>query len=507
MSHLPILPVLLPMFMGALLLLIARTNMTVKRGLSLVATLLQLPLAVALMSQAGQGIEVYAAGNWAPPFGIVLVVDRLAAVMLMVTSVLATASVIFAIRGDDSLGRNYHALFQFQLMGINGAFLTGDLFNLFVFFEILLIASYALLLHGAGPSRVRAGLHYVLLNLFGSALFLIAVGTLYGLTGTLNMADLAVKVAEAPAADAPLIGGAAMLLLVVFGLKSAMFPLYFWLPRAYSAASAPVAALFAIMTKVGLYSILRVYTLAFGEEAGELAFLVNDWLWPAGLVTIVLGALGALAASTLSGLVAYLVVLSVGILLAGISLGNEQALVASLYYLIHSTWISGGLFLLAGILGRLRGPRFGMRLIAGPQVPKALLLSAVFFISAISIVGMPPLSGFIGKLLLLSSAVTGAQAAWLFATVLGSGLVVLVALSRAGSTLFWRNDPAPTAGEPFDTVRLLAVAILMLSSPLLVIFAGPLLEYLDATATQLLNPNIYIERVLSTIPVSRGGQP
>ncbi|WP_022961256.1 monovalent cation/H+ antiporter subunit D [Halopseudomonas pelagia] len=507
MNHLPVLPILLPMFMGALLLLIARSQMSVKRSLSLGATILQIPLALILMSQAGEGIGVYAAGNWVPPFGIVLVVDRLAALMLLVTAVLAGAAVLYAMRGDDGLGRNFHALFQFQLMGINGAFLTGDLFNLFVFFEILLIASYALLLHGAGSARVRAGLHYVLLNLFGSALFLIAVGTLYGVTGTLNMADLAVKIAEVPVADAPLVGAAGMLLLVVFGLKAAIFPLYFWLPKAYSAASAPVAALFAVMTKVGLYSILRVYTLMFGDDAGMLASMAQDWLWPIALVTIVLGAIGALAASSLNGLVAYLVVVSVGTLLAGISLGTQEALAASLYYLMHSTWISGGLFLFAGIISRSRGPRFAARLVPGPDMPGALMLSGLFFVAAVSVAGMPPLSGFIGKLLLLSAVGSGVMAAWLYAVVLGSSLVTLVALSRAGSTLFWRRDAAPDTGEPLDPLRMLAMTVLLLTSPLLVYFAAPVLAYLDATAAQLLHPSEYIQQVLTTQPFTPGGQP
>ena len=269
MSHLPILPVLVPMFAGALLLVLG-ASMDTKRALSLLATFLQIPLAAMLVVEAGQGIGVYALGNWMPPFGIVLVVDRLSALLLLVTAILAAAAIIYAVRGDDAAGRKLHPLFQFQLMGINGAFLTGDLFNLFVFFEVLLISSYALLLHGAGSARVRSGLHYLLLNLTGSALFLIAVGTLYGVTGTLNMADMALRVRELDPADAPLVGAAGMLLLVVFGLKTAVFPLYFWLPRAYAAAGAPVAALFAIMTKVGLYSILRVYTLIFGADAGTL---------------------------------------------------------------------------------------------------------------------------------------------------------------------------------------------------------------------------------------------
>ncbi|MFO7704903.1 MAG: monovalent cation/H+ antiporter subunit D, partial [Halopseudomonas sp.] len=466
------------------------------------------PLSIWLLWQADQGVlQVYAMGNWQPPFGIILLLDRLSALMLVVTAVLAFFSLLYGMRGDDQRGRNFHALFQFQLMGINGAFLTGDLFNLFVFFEILLIASYALLLHGAGSARVRAGLHYVVLNLFGSALFLIAVGTLYGVTGTLNMADLAVKIAEVPAVDAPLVGAAGMLLLVVFGLKAAIFPLYFWLPKAYAAASAPVAALFAVMTKVGLYSILRVYTLMFGEDAGMLANMAQDWLWPVALVTIALGAIGALAASSLNGLIAYLVVVSVGTLLAGVSLGTQEALSASLYYLMHTTWISGALFLFAGIISRLRGPRFAARLVPGPDMPHSVLLSGLFFVAAVSVAGLPPLSGFVGKVLLLSAAGSGVLGAWLYAVVLSGSLIALVALSRAGSTLFWRHDAAAEAAEPLDPLRMLAMLVLLLSSPLLVYFAVPVLEYLDATAAQLLNPAEYIQQVLTTQPFSPGGQP
>ena len=242
MNHAVILPILLPMFTGSLLLFGARMSLSSKRALSLFAALALVPLSLWLMSRADQGaLLVYAAGNWQAPFGIVLLLDRLSALMLVVTAVLALFALGYAVRGDDERGRNFHALFQFQLMGINGAFLTGDLFNLFVFFEILLIASYSLLLHGGGAERVRAGLHYVVLNLLGSALFLIAVGVLYGVTGTLNMADMAARVSAASADRAPLLGAAGLLLLVVFGLKAAFLPLYFWLPRAYASATAPVA--------------------------------------------------------------------------------------------------------------------------------------------------------------------------------------------------------------------------------------------------------------------------
>ena len=505
MEHLAILPVLLPMFAGAMLLLSGRAGDTFKRCACLLATLLQIPLAVLLMSEASAGLQVYAAGNWAPPFGIVLIVDHLAALLLLVTSVLALAAVLYAVRGDDLMGPNFHALLQFQLMGINGAFLTGDLFNLFVFFEILLIASYALLLHGNGSARVRSGLHYVLLNLFGSALFLIAVGTLYGVLGTLNMADLAQRVSRLSAAEAPLVGAAAMLLLVVFGLKAAVFPLYFWLPRAYSAATPAVAALFAIMTKVGIYSILRVYTQVFGDAAGSLADLINVWLWPAALLTLTMGTIGALAAATLNGLIAYLLVVSVGTLLAGIALNTHQALVGSLYYLVHSTWICGGLFLLAGIIARCRGPRFVGRLVPGPGLPAPMLLSGLFFLGAISVIGLPPLSGFVGKLLLLRASGTGTAAAWLYPLLLISGLVTLIALSRAGSTLFWRIDPAAGAGEPLDPVRLIAAVMLLSCSLLLVIFTAPLLDYLDATVFQLQGSQEYARQVLSLQVKAKGG--
>jgi multicomponent K+:H+ antiporter subunit D len=496
MNHAVILPILLPMFVGSLLLFGARVNLPLKRALSLAATAALVPLSLWLMAYADRGeLLVYAAGNWQAPFGIVLLLDRLSALMLTVTAVLALFALLYAVRGDDERGRNFHALFQFQLMGINGAFLTGDLFNLFVFFEILLIASYSLLLHGGGVERVRAGLHYVVLNLLGSALFLIAVGVLYGITGTLNMSDLAVRVAAASADQAPLLGAAGLMLLVVFGLKAAFLPLYFWLPKAYASATAPVAALFAIMTKIGLYSILRVYTLIFGDEAGSLANMAEDWLWPLALATIALGAIGALAAGTLHGLLAYLVVLSVGTLLAGIAVGTPEALSAALYYLIHSTWVAGGLFLLADLIARQRGVKQS-QLIQGAALQNPHLLGGLFFIGAIAVAGMPPLSGFIGKLLLLRAVEPGWQALFLWPVVLVSSLITLIALSRAGSTLFWRVGVSQLDSAELDYGRLLACVGLLLLSPTLVAMAAPLLQYIDATVAQLHDLQAYRQILL-----------
>src|SRR5690606_27806125 len=320
------------------------------------------------------------------------------ALMLLLTAVLALPVLLYACAGDDRRGVHFHALFQFQLLGINGAFLTGDLFNLFVFFEILLIASYALLVHGNGARQVKAGMAYVVLNLVGSSLFLLGVGTLYGLLGSLNMADLAARIAQAPEADAPLLEAAGYLLLVVFGLKAAILPLHFWLARAYAAAPAPVAALFAIMTKVGLYAILRVFSLLYGSQAGSLAGLGQDLLWWLALGGVAFGVIGALGARSLSRLLAYLVLVSVGTLLAGIAMGSPQGLTASLYYLVHSTLVAGGLFLLAGLVAAQRGEQGG-ELIHGPGLRQPLLLGALFFAGAIAVAGLPPLSGFLGKLL------------------------------------------------------------------------------------------------------------
>ncbi|MCJ1879842.1 monovalent cation/H+ antiporter subunit D [Pseudomonas nitroreducens] len=493
MNHWLILPVLLPLFAGCALLLVGER---LQRGLSLLATLTLLPLAAVLLQQADSGVvQFYALGNWQPPFGIILVLDRLSALMIAATALLASLSLIYALRGDDKRGKRFHPLFQFQLLGLNGAFLTGDLFNLFVFFEILLIASYALLLHGGGAGRVRAGVHYVVLNLVGSAFFLIAVGTLYGITGTLNMAHMAERVAQLSAEQAPLVRAAALLLLVVFGLKAALLPLYFWLPRAYAEATAPVAALFSIMTKVGIYSILRVYTLIFGEQAGELANLAQAWLWPLALAGIVAGALGALAATTLQAMLSYLVVVSAGTLLAAIALGTPEALSAALYYLLHSIWVAGGLFLLADLIARQRGDKAG-RLVQGPALLQPHLLGGAFFFGAIAVAGLPPLSGFLGKLMLLRSVTGGSEAVALWSVVLLSGLVTIVALSRAGSTLFWRTGNTVLGSAEREPVKLLATFGLLASAPLMVVAARPLLTYAQATAAQLLDAGLYRQAIL-----------
>ncbi|MBB3102272.1 monovalent cation/H+ antiporter subunit D [Azomonas macrocytogenes] len=491
MKHALILPILLPLFTGGLLLVLHQLSLTVKRAISMLACWALLPIAIWLVLLAGDGeLRTYALGGWQAPFGIVLVLDRLAALMLLVNAFLAAFALLYACRGDDEQGPNFHTLFQFQLLGINGAFLTGDLFNLFVFFEILLIASYALLLHGNSARQVSAGMHYVVLNLLGSSFFLIGISMLYGLTGTLNMADLAVRVGNADAGRAPLIAAAGFLLLVVFGLKAAMVPLHLWLPKAYATAPASVAALFAIMTKVGIYAILRVFTLIFGSTAGAVANLLDGWLWPLALVTLAIGILGVLAARELRQMLAQLVIVSVGTLLAGIALGSVQGLSAALYYLIHSTMVAGGLFLLADLIVRQRGNEGG-RLVLAAALRQPLLLGSLFFFGAISVIGLPPFSGFLGKLMLLRAVEPGYSALALWSIVLIGGLGMVVAMSRAGSLLFWRAayDPKDESihAPKSDGLRLLACIALLSCSLLLVILAKPLQTYIQATAAQLLD--------------------
>ncbi|MGH8501639.1 MAG: monovalent cation/H+ antiporter subunit D [Gammaproteobacteria bacterium] len=514
MNHWLIAPVLLPLACGAVLMTFGRHSLPLQRALSVAATVALLPIAAGLLIAAGDGdYRVYALGGWPPPFGIVLVLDRLSALLLLLTAVVAACSLLHALRGTDAAGSNFHALFQFQLMGLNGAFLTGDLFNLFVFFEVLLLASYGLLLHGGDAARIRAGFHYVVLNLVGSTLFLVAVGILYGVLGTLNMADLAQKIATATVADAALLRAGGLLLLVVFGLKAALLPLYFWLPGAYGATSAPVAALFAIMTKVGVYAIIRVFTLIFGPQAGPAADVAAPWLLPLALATLAAGALGALASDNLRTLVAYLIVLSVGMLLTAVGLFSASGLSAALYYLPHTTLITAGLFLLADIIATRRGHD---RLQAGLALDRPLVPGALFFIGAVAIVGLPPFSGFVGKLVILQAARGDPAIAWIWATVLTASLLSLIALAQAGSTLFWKAA-APAAGEPAraQTHRnglsaTVPAAALLSFGALLVAFGGPITALTGATAQQLVDPLNYIEGVLGDdagLPATGGASP
>ncbi|MDQ2075366.1 monovalent cation/H+ antiporter subunit D [Marinimicrobium sp. ABcell2] len=497
MQHWITLPIMLPLCTGVALIFMARAHLDAKRAVSLISALLSIPVTAVLLIQAGAGeYQVYAVGNWQPPYGIALVLDRFAAMMLMMTSILGLLALLYGIRSDDKGGRNYHALFHFQLMGLQGAFLTGDLFNLFVFFEITLISSYGLLMHGAGPERTRASLHYVILNLAGSALFLIGVGTLYGVLGTLNLADLAIRISEVAPEDAPLVLAAGLILLVVFGLKAAMLPLYFWLPNAYSSASPSVASLFAIMTKLGIYSILRVHGLLFGPEAGVLENAISTWLWPIALLTMIFGAIGVLGARTLKRVVSYLVIVSVGTVLAIVATDDLATWSGGLYYLIHSTFITAALFLLADIISNQRGQAKDYLKPAQP-LRQPRLLGSIFFIAAVSVAGLPPLSGFISKASILQASAGSSFAPALWLILLAAGLITLVSMSRAGSTIFWsHSDDSNEGTRRADKTKLGVALLLLLVSPLMTVYGEALLSYCQATAEQLRDTSGYIDAVM-----------
>jgi len=496
-QHLTLLPVIFPLIMGALLLLPPITNSLVRqRNITLLASLVLIALCIWMVQVASLGnIQLYYLGDWKPPFGILFVADRTSALMVLLSSILTFGALLYATGGDDKTGMFFYPLFLFQVAGINGAFLTGDLFNLFVFFEVLLIASYSLLIHGGGKQRTQAAMHYVILNLVGSAFFLFALGILYGTLGTLNMADMAARIHHLQPDEQALVKAGGLLLLVVFGLKSALLPLQFWLPRTYSAASAPVAALFAIMTKVGIYSILRVHTLVFGPEAGDLANLIQPWLWPMALLTLVIGAVGALASPSLRMLASNLVIISVGTLLVAAAIATPQATAAALYYLVHSTLIAAALFLLADAIGEQRG-KPGDRFVSARRVQQPILLGTAFFVSALSLAGMPPFSGFVGKLMLLQASSEPPIANWVWPTLLISSLAAIIALTRAGTSLFWRVSGKNHATETLPIFKLSGIWLLLLCSPLMVVFAGSITEYTRLAAEQLFNIQPTIELIL-----------
>ena len=501
MTHLIVLPILLPAFVAALILLFRRHTLRIGRGVSVASSVTLVLTAIYLLARASDGsVDSYALGDWSAPFGIVLVLDRLSALMLLLTATLSLLVLWYVIQTDlDRRGWHFHSLFHFQLLGLNGAFLTGDLFNLFVFFEVLLIASYGLMLHGQGAERLKAGVQYVIINLVGSTLFLLALGVLYGVTGTLNMADMAVRVAAVPASDQGLLQAAAALLMSVFALKAALLPLHVWLPRTYANTSPPVAALFAIMTKVGVYSIIRVMTLIFGAGAGVAAWGPGAWMLPAALLTVVIGFIGLLAARGLRDMGAFALIGSTGTLLVAVSLFDEAALAAALYYLPHTTLAAAALFLVADSIQRRR-PENGDSLVPGPRFISSEPLSVLFLLAAIAMVGLPPLSGFVGKLLILEAAQPLPSAPWVWSTILVTTFIGIIALARAGSTLFWKSaaigeGPLPAARWQ-RTADLLPAATILLLLAGLTVFAGAATNYMNEAASQLFVPTAYVEAVL-----------
>ena len=507
MSHWIIAPVVLPALLAPFIVLAARYHIRIQRTFSVAGVLALIGIAAGLAWRVSDGSVIYyRLGDWAAPFGIVVVGDRLSTLMVLLTSVLALFVLLYAIGSRwDERGRHFHALFQFQLMGILGAFLTGDLFNLFVFFEVLLIASYGLMIHAGGNARLRAGVQYVLFNLIGSTLFLFALGAIYAETGTLNMADLAERVTLIGPENSVGIRVAAVLLLLVFAIKAALIPLHFWLPSSYAEAPAPVAALFAIMTKVGAYSIIRVYTMIFPPDLEITSGLHDLWLQPAALISLAIGMIGVLAARKLDRLVAFSIVGSMGMVMLTISLFSPAGIAAALYYIVHSTFAGAVLFLVSDLA---RAGRANLDLTPQPPLAGTALTAGMFFAGAIAMAGLPPLSGFLGKLLVLDAAFDTSAAAWIWAVVLGSSLISILGFARAGSVVFWKahgvERPEPEEGEEAEAAAPPAALAYAATGGLLAllaahtVFAGQIHGYTTAVAAELFAPDAYISTVLDT---------
>ena len=495
MAHWMIAPILLPVVLAALMVAPARHRPGLQRALSLAGAAGQLALALALVWAASQnGPALYRLGDWPAPFGIMLVLDRLSALMLVLSAGLSLIVLWQAIAtGWDRRGQHFHALLHLQVMGLNGAFLTADAFNLFVFFEVLLIASYGLMIHGAGAARLKAGLHYMAVNLIGSAVFLLALSLLYALTGTLNMADLAQRLAALPAGDVALARVGAVLLLSVFALKGALVPLQFWLPGTYANAPGPVAALFAILTKVGAYATIRMATLIFPPGSAVTGALIGDLLFWGALVTILIGSAGVLGSRALPRLAAFCTLASMGTLFLAVAQLTEAGLTAAMFYMVHSTLAGAMLFLLADALGRSPHPR------------RAGGLAGLYLVAAMALVGLPPLSGFAGKLLVLQ--LWPEQAALVWAVMLAGTFLMLLGFARAGSDLFWKSatpgetTPAATPG----TAPIVALATLLLALSLL---GAPVMGWMGVTAGTLTHPQAYIAlQSLAPPEPFQGGQP
>ncbi|WP_433770309.1 monovalent cation/H+ antiporter subunit D [Pseudomonas putida] len=541
MTHLIAAPILLPLLTAAIMLMLGEKHRPLKAKINLFSSLLGLGISVLLLQWTQTtgvpgSIGVYLPGNWQVPFGLVLVVDRLSALMLVLTGIIGVSALLFAMARWDSAGSSFHALFQIQLMGLYGAFLTADLFNLFVFFEVLLAASYGLMLHGSGRARVSSGLHYISINLLASTLFLIGAALIYGVTGTLNMADLALKIPLVPEADRGLLHAGAGILAVAFLAKAGMWPLNFWLVPAYSSASAPVAAMFAIMTKVGVYTFLRLWTLLFSGQAGASAYFGGDWLIYGGMATIICAAVAILAAQRLERMASLSILVSAGILLSAIGFAQPNLIGAALFYLVSSTLALSALFLLAELIERSRTaneipledenellprPQESLPLVKGVNldddqkavvgqvIPWTMAFLGLSFIACtLLIVGMPPLSGFIGKLGLLSALLNPlglgnngdapiSNNAWaLLALLILSGLTSLVAFSRLGIQRFWTpvDRPSPLLRR-LECVPIFALLGLSIA---LTFKAEPLLRYTQAAADALNNPQQYVMAVLGT---------
>lgn len=529
-QHLILVPILLPLLAGAGLIVVNEARSRLKFAINLSCHLLVLVAVLTLFWWADQEswpgpLGVYQAANWMAPFGITLLVDRLAALMLLLTAVLSLTVLIFSRYGWSRIGVHFHSLFLFLLMGINGAFLTHDLFNLFVFFEVMLAASYGLLLHGYNSNRIRAGLQYIAVNLLASLFFLIGIALIYACTGTLNLSDLGHRVATLAPADRTLLQTGTLVLALAFLTKGAMWPLGFWLPATYSAASPPVAAMLVLMTKVGIYALIRTWPFLFGD--GPLEGFALDALYWGGLATLIFGSLGLLASQEAGRMAGFTAIISSGTLMAIIAAQQPGLMAVGFYYLLASTLATAAFLLLAGLIERIRSPSAALLALTmeafaieekpdepvGVGIPAALaFLGLTFAGCSLVMTGLPPLAGFVAKFSLFHSLLNASgevtPQTWLFiGLIVVSGLSGIIALMRFGVRTFWASGnlqpPSLRVSEAGPVSLLLALCLAM------TVLASPLLAYLERVSRDLTQSGVTAQRVLSTpvLPAQGGGNP
>lgn len=492
MNALIVSPLLIPLATLAATLLARRAPALVK-ALSLAGAVALTAAGLALVWFAAQGhILATQAGDWAAPYGITLVVDRLSAVMVAITGIVGLATLVFALAHDEDPARcrDFHPLVHGLLVGVCGAFITGDVFNLYVWFEVLLVGSFALLVLGGGKRRLSGTVVYVVLNLVATMMFLLAAGMLYGATGSLNMALLAQAFA---AGEVPITAHAAVvLMLTAFSIKAALFPVFGWLPASYHVAWTPVSALFAgLLTKVGVYALIRIVTL-FWPDAG-VAHEVLLWV---ACATMLIGVLGAAAQTEVRRILSFHIVSQVGYMILGLALATPLALAGAVFYLIHHIVVKANLFFIGGIAARLTGSE---RLAAmGGLYARAPWLALLFAIPALSLAGIPPLSGFWAKLVLVKASLE--TSAWIAAAVaLVTGIFTLLSMSKIWNEAFLKPHPAGREGERSAAglqPAVWAVSVLAAMTLLIGLAAGPVMDYAVAAAEQLTTPLGYIDAVI-----------
>ncbi|MGX9963545.1 proton-conducting transporter transmembrane domain-containing protein [Roseomonas sp. F4] len=493
-------PILIPLLAAAITATLWSRPVT-QRIIGLVAAVALLAATLGLLMEVlSGGMVVGQMGNWPAPFGITLVVDHLSVAMLVITGLMGVAVAVYAM-GPGAKERDragFQPLFHALLAGVCGAFSTGDLFNLYVWFEVMLIASFGLLVLDRTKEQLDGGIRYVMLNLVGTTFFLLAVGLLYGLTGTLNLADLA-RVAPTVENQGAL-AAVAMLLLISFGAKAAVFPLFNWLPASYHTASMPVAAIFAAMlTKVGVYAIIRVFTLVFAHDHA----LFGPILGGVAMATMVVGVLGAASHYDVRRILSFHIISQIGYMLVGLALMTPLAIAGSVLYIIHHIVVKANLFLVAGAMRQLGGSFALLRM--GGLWAKWPLLGLAFLIPALSLAGIPPLSGFWGKLVVIRASLEAE--AWLLAFVaLAVGLLTLYSMVKIWNEAFWKA--APEAVPPPEEwglgqrVATFAPIVLLCGVTLLIgLWTEPFAAFSLAAAEALLDRQGYIAAVLGPQPL------